>query len=297
MYSEDVKIRFLKSDAVAPTEARKDIIIGRYKQLFENFEDLERENGCDLAELPWMEIKDAIEQMDYISYSSMRNLLWLMRNYNQWYGDTLQKQTTEIPDASDVDLTDSFRRNLILSPEELLRISSVHSAQDGCIDEPVGILAWMGKSLREMLALRDADIASDGDDVFVRDVIVEPRELGTPLLYYKETSRFHPNHTLVVKMPGEMFLRRTGKTTNAHLYQPLTEKTVKNILYNHKNDFAKPFNIATLNSSGMFYRLLQADKHGEIITARWLQENMDIGKHASTLRLDYECYCKAIGEY
>ena len=115
MYNADTKLRYM---ATIYDKIYKSICCGIFGKVYK-FEDAA---GKDVAEFSNDEILDMLQQLEFISYQSVRSYLIHLRAYSEWY--CILNEIDAVPGVNavstrEVDISDGISKSLLSSQEEL----------------------------------------------------------------------------------------------------------------------------------------------------------------------------------
>ena len=130
----------------------------------------EEEKGKAVGQLSREQIISSLEWSGYTAYQSFDNPLKYLRKYLNWYSEFIQPiplHTSQIS-WTDIDLSPSFRVEMLHSPEEIAKDFSQYPPSEGEPIQPYAVLAWHGLSLSEIVQLKKTEVTDDGSKILVR---------------------------------------------------------------------------------------------------------------------------------
>lgn len=246
MYNADTKLRYM---ATIYDKTYKSICCGIFGKVCK-FEDAA---GKDVAEFSSDEILDMLQQLEFISYQSVRSYLIHLRAYSEWY--CILNEMDAVPGVNaistrEVDISDGISKSLLSSPEELaLWIESMELIQALDPLAPLLCLVWYGISADDAKHLRDVDIDQRGKvRVWKATYQIEPPLLGIVMRYMagiKEES----DSELLIK-PTRYADRKTNEIVLRNIVTGLNRMC-------EKNPEAKAITIKAVATSGKLYRMME----------------------------------------
>lgn len=269
----------------------------------------ESELDKEVAEMSKREIIDGLSHIHYISYTSIRTDLYVLKKYFNWYNDNINSINVENVmsiSAEDIDLSESLRAELVKDEDELLGILSFATASDGYYESPVSLLAWCGLTLDEILSLKNEDIVFKDDSVFIqsdRQVfhIQSDRIIGLLKDYRSTKSRIVECHGKRELFPDNLgfFIKNMVTENSKFIGKPLTAVTVRKKIdaYNRITpDNIKKITVDGVFLSGGMHRVLESEiETGKISTevvVNELRAKLRLANDAVAL---YKAYKKAFG--
>lgn len=303
MYNEIVKQRFIETFKNKSSKLYAKSLMRRLDILCES--ELDKE----VAEMSKREIIDGLSHIHYISYTSIRTDLYVLKKYFNWYNDNINSINVENVmsiSAKDIDLSESLRAELVKDEDELLGILSFATASDGYYESPVSLLAWCGLTLDEILSLKNEDIVFKDDSVFIqsdRQVfhIQSDRIIGLLKDYRSTKSRIVECHGKRELFPDNLgfFIKNMVTENSKFIGKPLTAVTVRKKIdaYNRITpDNIKKITVDGVFLSGGMHRVLESEiETGKISTevvVNELRAKLRLANDAVAL---YKAYKKAFG--
>ena len=201
----------------------------------------------DLGEMTRQELLDAFQQLPLASYMLLIDRVQYIRRYLEWYSEHIKPVSIQTYNIGwrDIDLTESFRRCLITSIQEIPDcFDAKYPPEDGWLDQAVYVLNWYGVDLRDMCLLGPDDYKDTGDMICVRtpkqELIISDSVAMNILRKY---TSFHaapaPNgDTFVRSNTTQLFYLRT-RLSKADEERELTERDANNQLVYHRDTLSR----------------------------------------------------------
>ena len=246
MYNADTKLRYM---ATIHDKTYKSICCGIFGKVCK-FEDAADK---DVAEFSSDEILDMLQQLEFISYQSVRSYLIHLRAYSEWY--CILNEIDAVPGVNavstrEIDISDGISKSLLSSPEELaLWIENMGLIQTLDPLAPLLCLVWYGISADDAKHLRDVDIDQRGKvRVWKATYQIEPPLLGIAMRYMtgiKEES----DSELLIK-PTKYADRKTNEIVLRNVVTGLSRMC-------EKNQDMKAITIKAVATSGKLHRMME----------------------------------------
>lgn len=158
MYNEEIKRRFI--DDFSKENQRSMHAMPYHMSALSKAEEFQ---GKDIAAMSFYDAKVALEKACISEVSTLMQVCSVGRAYVKWC-----KDHGLFPDsdygflnvyADDIDMTETLRRVLFKDEHDLLgSITLVHSLDDGYVDVPALVLAWLGVPKDLLLKLKDENV-------------------------------------------------------------------------------------------------------------------------------------------
>lgn len=246
MYNADTKLRYM---ATIYDKMYKSICCGIFGKVCK-FEDAV---GKDVAEFSNDEILNMLQQLEFISYQSVRSYLIHLRAYSEWYfilnGIDTEPGVNAIS-TREVDISDGISKSLLSSPEELaLWIENMGLIQTLDPLAPLLCLVWYGISADDAKHLRDVDIDQRGKvRVWKATYQIEPPLLGI-VMRYMAGIKDESDSELLIK-PTRYADRKTNEIVLRNVVTGLSRMC-------EKNPDVKAITIKAVATSGKLYRMME----------------------------------------
>lgn len=133
------------------------------------FEDILQK---DLGEFNRSDAIYMLEKSGYFNLQTLRSIIRACKLYCRWTIENKFFHTSINPfdhiKIEDIDLSDTLRKNIIQSPDELAEIvSSVHRIDDVYMEAPILCFLWLGISYHDMTSIRKKDFDYNSRFVYV----------------------------------------------------------------------------------------------------------------------------------
>jgi len=274
MYNEAVKQRFIETFKNKGSKLYAISLMRRLAVLWES--NLDKE----VAEMSKREIIDGLSRIHYISYTSIRTDLYVLKKYFNWYNSNINQINVENAisiSAEDIDLSESLRAELVKEEDELIGILSFTTANEGYYEIPVILLSWCGLTLDEILKLRNEDVIFKDGSVFVQSdrkvLYIRSEKIIDLLKDYRSTkSRVVECHGRRELFPDEIgfFIKNMVTVNSKFIGKPLTATAVRKKIdaYNRITpEHIKKITIDGVFLSGGMHRILENEiETGKIST-------------------------------
>lgn len=255
MHNADIKLRYM---ATIYDKTYKSICCGIFGKVCK-FEDAA---GKDVAEFSSDEILDMLQQLEFISYQSVRSYLIHLRAYSEWY--CILNEIDAVPGVNaistrEVDISDGISKSLLSSAEELaLWIESMGLIQTLDPIAPLLCLVWYGISADDAKHLRDVDIDQHGKvRVWKATYQIEPPLLGI-VMRYMAGIKDESDSELLIK-PTKYADRKTNEIVLRNVVTGLSRMC-------EKNPDVKAITIKAVATSGKLYRMMERiTKRNELV--------------------------------
>ena len=168
MYNEEIKRRFLEEVPKDAAETRQS------RSMMNAFCPFEQNDGIDMAEMPQSVVVNCIKTIQLDEPSTIRSYVTVGNKYTNWC--EANRYFANIPhgfkglSVDDIDISDAISKSFFKDELDLVSsIQMVHSLDSGYADAPVLALAWLGLTMKEVLALRDSDVDLDSRCIHLSD--------------------------------------------------------------------------------------------------------------------------------
>lgn len=277
MYNEVVKQMYINR-----TENEKSIIA--LTNLFNRMEtNIEIPLGRDLATIGNEKLKISLEEMGYLSYSTIRTEVGLLRDYINWYDNNVAPVEKLDLLARDIDISEGIRRNIFKDEDELKASLSYLPVAEGYFEVPVLLLSWIGMELNDILNLKNEDLMFKEYGVFIntpKSVIdVKSEYIKNSLFEYskvKTSTRKHRGIWIVNMDDLGYFIKNMVPANSRLCGKRLTPDTIRRklfILNNMLPSNLKQVTITNVLLSGKLWRIKQEeDLIGKITEEIFLKE-------------------------
>lgn len=262
MYNEEIKQRYF--DQIHNKSTRHSALIALSK-IEEHLKD-------DIAKSFRIEIINALEKCDYISYSTLRTELYIINDYINWYNKNIETTNVSIIKditSGEVDLSESLRKNIFFSPEEIRTSVRFWPAKEGYFVPVVAYLYFMGFDNAEIIDLKKSDVHEENGKVYVtsnkKTVIVDEDFIAKDLIEYskvKNSTREHMGTWTVYAIETGKYIRNFY-TFNRKNKCPVSAMTLRSKFAECNkllgNDY-KNITERVLDCSGRLYRVMQEEE-------------------------------------
>lgn len=185
MYNEEVKSRYIES-----CRAKQDPDANQKEMTLEALEEQELAIGKEFGEMNREEMIQAIAESS-VTYGRLVIRLKFLKDYLRWYDAQVHPVSYGNSNYawSDIDLTETFKRKLVSSVDQIVSDWSEYPAYNGDYPQPLFILIWHGFDLKQAVKIKDSDVV-DCDSHFVintpsRQVVVDDPSAVRVLRYYQ----------------------------------------------------------------------------------------------------------------
>lgn len=273
LYNEEVKRKFLEG-----VKNPKDKI--SFAGFFNAFAPFEQASSLDIAEMGEKDAAAAVRSTHIDEVATVRRYITGGKAYTNWCKDN--NTFHNIPNgfcaisASSIDISDAIKQNFFSSEAELITsIQAVHGLDSGYADAPVLTLAWLGLTMKEVLALRDLDVDLEGRIIHLPDgnSISGFSDVIHDVLYRYSTckisSRDKGNITqeVVKDMSIDSFIKRMVPRGSKFFGRPVSQGQINNLLNFlidkiPESDTVRRHIFSNVWRSGRFYKLHQVEQSG-----------------------------------
>ena len=274
MYNEEIKRRFLEE--VARNKAEKI----HFSSVFNAFCRFEQSFRADISEMTKGVVVDCLERLCLDETGTVRTYITVGNKYTDWC--ETNRCFTNIPhgfkglSVDDVDISDAISKSFFRDELDLVSsIQMVHDLNSGYADAPVLALAWLGLTMKEILALRDSDVDLDNRCIHLLDgsVINGFSDTVHDVLYRysacRISSRDKGNVTqeVVKDMSVNSFIKKMLTRGSKFFGRKISQVQVKGQLdmlveKYEQLGFPRRHNFSNAWRSGRFYALHQAEQSG-----------------------------------
>lgn len=299
MYNEEVKYRFL--------ETRKnegDPTVNRKEMALEALEEQEAALGKDFGAMTREEMIHSIAEVSS-SYGGLLLRMKYLRDYLRWYDENVSPISYKDANFewSDIDLTESFRRKLIHSVDQIVADWNDYPAYNGDYPQPLFIVVWYGLDLKQALELKDSDVVDEGERFVIhyngREVVVDDPSAIRVLRYYQS---WHEDQEWYRSKTDRFFYRRIRHgATDKCKPQVATNVSIRMTNLKNQKDGKYIFDRYAANNvkiAGMCYHVIKLQNAGAT-----KEEIEDLEKfygfyspqslRTGIIRRSIECYRKA----
>lgn len=168
MYNEEIKRRFLE-EAIGKTDEKR-----RSLGVLNVLSSFESSKGMDVAEMSRPMVVSCLKAMQLDEVGTVRAYITAGNKYTDWcetngyFLDT--PHGFKGLSVDDVDISDAISKSFFRDELDLVSsIQMVHDLNSGYADAPVLALAWLGLTMKEILALRDSDVDLDDRCIHLLD--------------------------------------------------------------------------------------------------------------------------------
>ena len=274
MYNEEIKRRFLEEVAKNKTEKI------HFSSLFNLSYDFEQSSGMDIAEMSRNSVISCLERLGFDEVATVRAYVTVGNRYVDWceangYFSNIQHGFKGLS-VDDVDISDAISKSFFRDELDLVSsIQMVHDLNSGYTDAPVLALAWLGLTMKEILALRDSDVDLDNRCIHLLNgsVINGFSDTIHDVLYRysvcRISSRDKGNVTqeVVKDMSVDSFIKKMLTRGSKFFGRKISQVQVKGQLdmlveKYEQLGFPRRHNFSNAWRSGRFYALHQAEQSG-----------------------------------
>lgn len=274
MYNEEIKRRFLEEVAKNKTEKI------HFSSLFNLSYDFEQSSGMDIAEMSRNSVISCLERLGFDEVATVRAYVTVGNRYVDWC--EANGYFSNIPhgfkglSVDDVDISDAISKSFFRDELDLVSsIQMVHDLNSGYADAPVLALAWLGLTMKEILALRDSDVDLDNRCIHLLDgnVINGFSDTIHDVLYRysacRISSRDKGNVTqeVIKDLSVDSFIKKMLTRGSKFFGRKISQVQVKGQLdmlveKYEQLGFPRRHNFSNAWRSGRFYALHQAEQSG-----------------------------------
>ena len=274
MYNEEIKRRFLEEVAKNKTEKI------HFSSLFNLSYDFEQSSEMDIAEMSRNSVISCLERLGFDEVATVRAYVTVGNRYVDWC--EANGYFSNIPhgfkglSVDDVDISDAISKSFFRDELDLVSsIQMVHDLNSGYADAPVLALAWIGLTMKEIIALRDSDVDLDNRCIHLLDgsVINGFSDTIHDVLYRysacRISSRDKGNVTqeVVKDMSVDSFIKKMLTRGSKFFGQEYREYQLRDQLTSLSDKFEamglqRRHSHSNAWRSGRFYALYQAEQSG-----------------------------------
>ena len=274
MYNEEIKRRFLEE--MARNKAEKI----HFSSVFNAFCRFEQSFRADISEMTKGVVVNCLERLCLDETGTVRTYITVGNKYTDWC--EANGYFSNIPhgfkglSVDDVDISDAISKSFFRDELDLVSsIQMVHDLNSGYADAPVLALAWLGLTMKEVLALRDSDVDLDNRCIHLLDgsMINGFSDTIHDVLYRysvcRISSRDKGNVTqeVVKDMSVDSFIKKMLTRGSKFFGRKISQVQVKGQLdmlveKYEQLGFPRRHNFSNAWRSGRFYALYRAEQSG-----------------------------------
>lgn len=303
MYNQEIKTRYLNTICSEASRVSAERYLIRFSKQAED------PSGVDIGDMTQEEIKLCLESMNYYSFSTIRTDIYILKEYVRWYNKYI-KLTDESPldglSARDIDLTKSFRRNLLKDERELVDVVSQLPIDEGHPEIPVLLLSWLGLEIDDIIALKNEDVYVLNNTMFVKTPIggtirIQNKYMHDALMEYsivKSATRQHRSEWKVFSDDLGFFVKNmlpaNSRIIGKRLTADMARKKVAHFYGSLSDDFKKA-SLSLVILSGRMHRIMMYEKaNGNVPIEVFVSEfKSKLQVHLNDTMQQYEVYKKA----
>lgn len=262
MYNEEVKQRYFNQIRNKSTCHSASIALSK----------VEEHLNDDIAKSFRTEIINALENCDYISYSTLRTELYIINDYINWYNKHIEVTNVSIIKnitSGEVDLSKSIRKNIFFSPEEVKNSTRFWPAKEGYFVPVVAYLYFLGFNNTEIINLKKSDVYEENGKVYVtsnkKTVVVDEDFIAKDLIAYskvKNATREHMGTWIVYSIETGKYIRNFY-TFDRKNKCPVSAMTLRSKFTECNKLLGSDYKNITervLDCSGRLYRVMQEEE-------------------------------------
>lgn len=301
MYNEEVKYSYIES-----CRANQDPDVNQKEMTLEALEEQEMALGKEFGDMNRDEMIHAIAESS-VTYGGLVIRLKYLKDYLRWY-DT-EVHPVSYGDSnyaySDIDLTESFKKKLIYSVDQIIADWNKYPAYNGDYPQPLFILIWYGLDLKQAVKIKNSDVV-DCETHFVintpsRQVIIDDPSAVRTLRYYQKWQ----GDNEWTRSKSDTFIYRRIRHGTADTCKPQTSSNVsiritrlKEREKTPKNYMNEMYAANSVKLAGMCYHVIKLENSGaseqEIIDLEkfygfYSPQSLRVGM----IKKSIECYRKA----
>lgn len=275
MYNEAIKSNFLESISNDGTRIVAKSFLGKFDEVCAS------KFGKDAVDMNRDEILEAMGGVGHLNYTTLRTDLYILSKYVEWFNNNVHEVSIEnVASISvrDIDLSESFRAQLIRDEDELTALVGTEFAKDGYLEVPVIIFSWLGLTMNEIVKLKNEDVIFKDDCIFIqlnKNIIrVGSEKLIEPLRDYKlvkSSIRSHRGDWVVYPDDLGYFIKNMITKDSKFTGRPLSVSRIRKRMEQYNRcviNNNKQITIDNTLLSGRLHRILEA----EISTGKVLPE-------------------------
>lgn len=274
MYNEEIKRRFLEEAIGKADEKRRSLGVLNALSSFES------SKGVDIAEMSRSVVVSCLKAMQLDEVGTVRVYITTGNKYTNWC--EANRCFTNIPhgfkglSVDDIDISDAISKSFFKDELDLVSsIQMVHDLDSGYADAPVLALAWLGLTMKEIIALRDSDVDLDSRCISLSDGSTVNGFSDTihDVLYRYSTCRIssrdkgNVTQEVVKDMSVDSFIKKMLTRGSKFFGRKISQVQVKGQLdmlveKYEQLGFPRRHNFSNAWRSGRFYALYQAEQSG-----------------------------------
>jgi hypothetical protein len=300
---------------------------GAMRRYFVRIAPKEDEYSKDIIDMDLVQLLDSLKSLNIRRAESRGHLLSLLRGYRNWAylnKKTKNKDVVGIVTPESIGTDEAVKVNMIGSPEHLQLIFD--DALDyefyenkSKMSELLLRLLYEGITLEEIQALKKTDIDYNGNKVktihgtefTVSDEIAQLWKQCAKMDYYEKkngralfSDKANVNEYTKYDLEESVYLFRTIVSNKSYPNTMMTLDALRKVLLSVFSACErKTIPARNINYSGIFYKLLQAEKAGTVITPEVIAEYFRIAPNEKYYlanmtrkwRVDYEDWKIAFG--
>lgn len=275
MYNEEIKKRFFGESGSNKKVA------GSITIAFEEISVFEKELGRDVFEMTLPEIKQCLNNVDFLESSTLSTTITALKSYAKWcaHNDIFNDCPGGIFAISpkDVDPAIAMEKRLFKDENSLnAAISKVRTFSDGYPEVMAAVLLWSGLTMPEVFRLRDEHINLETGVVLNEDgseVIAElsPWVLSKAQVYAGTKSGFRDSGNgpfeVVCDRSFDSFVKRFCSTNAKNYGKRLSYNQIVDAIYRMNEayrdlGYTQQFSSTNIRRSGALYRLWKLEQSG-----------------------------------
>lgn len=274
LYNEEVKRKFLEE------EAKNKVDRVHFSSVLNAFCRFEQLDQVDIAEMCKPTIIRCLEDLGLDEIATVRAYITVGNRYVKWCRTSGcfvgASNGFDGLSVDDIDISSAIRQSFFKNEVDLINsIQAVHDLDSGYADAPVLALAWLGLTMKEVLALRDSDIDLEGRIIHLPDgnSINGFSDIIHDVLYRYSTcrvsSRDKGNITqeVVKDLSIDSFIKRMIPRGSKFFGRPVSHTQVRGQLdlmitkFRQSGSTRLP-TFSNVWRSGRFYKLYQVEQSG-----------------------------------
>ncbi len=268
MYNEETKEMYLSANEAKNQKGRT-----RQTVFFNKFAPYEEKLGKDLGQMTKEEI---ISGLQFIggSYSTIQVQSVFVRQYLLWYDehvDPVRRSTTEFK-WSDVDLTETYRRDYIPDITQIKSDWSHCDPNDGDYIQPYLVLIWYGFSPKDFLKLKKTEVKIENRRVVLTfdgvSYEIDDPVVAQTLRDYDAFTEYQAENSKVTwhKPDTEFFFYNKVSEGSVKIKKTITSIDASSRLQWYKKHSTygstRSYDYASVRLSGLYHRVIELQKHG-----------------------------------
>ena len=226
----------------------------------------EEKLGKDLGQMTRLELLKAFETYQVSGYSNLIPAMTYLRGYLMWYSNNVSPVPAQNVAISwtDVDLTDCFRKYMLLSTSEIAQDWEKFPPDSGHCVQAVSVLAWHGMSLGDIAELKKSEVSDDGDRIEVSYgdnafEITDTISLSILRTYASVKSKTTNTRVWVPNKTDRFIYRMYYDTPKEDWTVISLSSHIKSIRANRGDIVFHKYDIPSLVNAGRYFRIIQLE--------------------------------------